>query len=129
MNLMRNSEAKHIDFRDFKRLIAGNPKAVPCNLDMIFERKGYFFVGEWKRENERISIGQEILLKALAREVKFTVVLIVGFQSEESTEVVEVVRILKSGNYKTIGNNLEDLKTYVSMWYEYANENGTACWT
>ena len=128
MNLMRNSEAKHIDFRDFKGLIDSNPRAVPCNLDMIFERKGYFFVGEWKRANERLSTGQEILLKALAREHKFVVILIVGSQSDDFTDVADVFRIMPSGKYETIGKSLEDLKEYVSMWYDYANDIGVSSW-
>jgi hypothetical protein len=124
MNLMRNSNAIHVDFRDFKGLIPSNPKAVPCNIDMVFERKGYFFVGEWKRPSERISMGQEIMLKALARQNKFVVVLITGWQTEEETTVEEVTRITITGEYQSVGKSLEDLRQYLSMWYDFANVNG-----
>jgi len=123
-NLMRNSNAIHVDFRDFKGLIPSNPKAVPCNIDMVFERKGYFFVGEWKRPAERISVGQEIMLKALARQNKFVVVLITGWQTQEETIVKEVTRITRTGDYESVGKSMEDLREYLSMWYDFANVNG-----
>jgi len=73
---MRNQKAAHIDFFQFKGMIETNPKATPCDIDMIFERKCKFFVGEWKREGESISQGQGLLLRNLARQPQFTVVII-----------------------------------------------------
>jgi len=95
-NLMRNKYATHIDFRDFKGLIESNPRAVPSNLDMLFERKGYFLVGEWKRPNESISIGQQILLKALSKVPRFTVLVIIG-STEEVTEVRTIFKVTNGG--------------------------------
>ena len=63
---MRNTYASHTDFGFLSGVILDNPKAMPSNLDMVFERKGKFLVGEWKRTNEEISVGQKILLKQLA---------------------------------------------------------------
>ena len=68
MKLMQNPRATHVDFFQFKGLIESNPKACPSNIDMIFERKCKFLVGEWKRENENLNMGQEILLKNLAKQ-------------------------------------------------------------
>ncbi len=120
-NLMRNKYATHIDFRDFNGLIESNPRAVPSNLDMLFERKGYFLVGEWKRPNESISIGQQILLKALSRVPKFTVLVIIG-STEEITEVRTIFKVTNGGCRK-LGEGLDCLKGLVSMWYDYANEH------
>ena len=42
MKLMNNPYATHVDFFQFKGMIASNPKAHPCNIDMMFERKCKF---------------------------------------------------------------------------------------
>ena len=63
---MRNSQAQHTDFGFLQGVIPSNPKFMPSNVDMMLERKGKFFIGEWKREGEQISMGQKILLRALA---------------------------------------------------------------
>lgn len=120
-NLMRNKYATHIDFRDFKGLIESNPRAVPSNLDMVFERKGYFLVGEWKRPNESISLGQQILLKSLSKVPRFTVLVIIG-STEKITEVRTIFKVTNGGCQK-LGSGLDCLKGLVSMWYDYANEH------
>jgi hypothetical protein len=51
---------------------------VPSNVDGIAERNGNFLVMEWKRPGEKVSEGQKILLKALAKTPKFMVVVIIG---------------------------------------------------
>ena len=49
---MRNAYASHTDFGFLRGVILENPKAMPSNIDMVFERRGNFLIGEWKRENE-----------------------------------------------------------------------------
>ncbi len=56
---------------------------------MICERKGHFLIGEWKKPNENMATGQQLLLKAFAQVPKFTVLVIIGNTDNEQTEVEE----------------------------------------
>ena len=122
MRTMRSPGAAHIDFGDFAGMIESNPKLLPGDIDMIIERKGKFFVGEWKRQGENLSQGQEILLKTLAKQSQFTVCVIVG-NTDNETVINSVLCISKSGEYKKIGASLDDLKVFINQWYEWA-DNG-----
>jgi hypothetical protein len=119
MKLMHNPYATHIDFYQFKGFFKNNPNATPSNLDMIFERKGYFLVGEWKRPNEKISKGQEILLKTLAKQDKFTVLIIQGDTDGEM--VVNKFWQVKDDTCVTQGESAEELKQFMNDWYEWAD--------
>jgi len=118
---MRNPLATHTDFRDFKCLIKTNPKLTPSNLDMVLERKGKFLVGEWKRENEQISQGQKILLKSLALQKDFCVLIIYGHTDEEQTVIHKFYFLSPKGTLKLCGTSLDDLKDFVTRWYNYAD--------
>jgi len=120
MRSMRSASAAHVDFGDFEGMIDSNPKLLPSDLDMIIERRGKFFVGEWKRQGENISQGQEILLKTLAKQSQFTVCVIVG-NTDTETVINSVLCISKSGEYRKIGASLDDLKVFINQWYEWAN--------
>lgn len=127
MTAMRNPDAKHTDFGDLIGVIPSNPKLLPSNLDMVLERNGYFLVGEWKRPNESISLGQEILLKNLSKMPNFIVLVIEG--NTDDGMVVNKVSMygLKTENgwsstdLMEIGNSLDDLKNTIRMWYAKAN--------
>ena len=121
MNLMRNPNATHVDFRDFLGLIPTNPNFCPSNVDMILERKGKFLVGEWKRENEQISGGQKILLKSLALQKDFCVLIINGHTDEKQTVINSFYVVTKKGTLKFCGNTLDDLKDFIERWYRYAD--------
>ena len=120
MKLMNNPYATHVDFFQFKGLISSNPKVTPCNLDMIFERKKKFLVGEWKRENESMSQGQGILLKNLANLDAFTVLIIRG-NTDEDMEVSKIEQINKDGTVTVVGKSADDLKEYLTLWYDMAD--------
>jgi len=122
MKAMRSAGAAHVDFGDFAGMVESNPKLLPSDLDMIIERKGKFFVGEWKRQGENISQGQEILLKTLAKQSQFTVCVIIG-NTDTETVINSVLCISKSGEYRKIGASLDDLKVFINQWYEWA-DNG-----
>lgn len=117
---MRNASAVHIDFGQFTGIIKSNPKVLPCDIDMIIERKGKFFVGEWKRQNESMNQGQAILLETLAKQHQFIVCLIIG-NTDAETVVYSILRIDKFGKYKKIGASFEELKLLINKWYEWAN--------
>lgn len=121
MKLMHNPHATHVDFYQLKGLIETNPKAVPCNIDMMFERKCKFLVGEWKREGESISFGQGLLLRNLARQPQFTVIIIRG-NTDEETVVSKFEYINKRGEFVLAGNSFDELKKFITRWYEYADK-------
>ena len=117
---MRNPNAAHIDFFHFKGMIETNPKATPCDIDMIFERKCNFLVGEWKRKGESISQGQGLLLRNLARQPQFIVLIIQGHTDGEMV-VEKFERICKSGRIEVMGKSTDDLKNFVTRWYNWAD--------
>jgi hypothetical protein len=110
--MMRNPLAVHIDFKDLQGITG---KRIPSNIDMILERHGRFLVGEWKRENEKISIGQQILLKQLAKVDKFTVLVIVG-DTDEGMKVSKIWHLKPNESWKMLGSSVNDLKEYIIEW-------------
>jgi hypothetical protein len=119
---MRNQYATHTDFRDFRGLIPENTHFLPSNIDMICERKGYFLIGEWKKPNENMATGQQLLLKAFAQVPNFTVLVIIG-NTDGETEVGDVFQVVL-GRCVKIGEGLDFLKDFYVMWYEFANSKG-----
>ena len=117
---MRNQNAAHIDFFQFKGMIETNPKATPCDIDMIFERKCNFLVGEWKREGESISQGQGLLLRNLARQPQFTILIIRGHTDGEMV-VEKFEQLCSDGIFKVCGKSPEDLRRFVTDWYNWAD--------
>jgi len=111
--MMRNKEAPHIDFEELVGLLG---KVVPSNLDMVLERKGHFLFAEWKRDNEKVSKGQEILLKALA-ELPQNTVLIVNGDTDNGMRVDSFWRVLPDGRCIKSGNGLIEFKDYIIEWY------------
>jgi len=86
---------------------------------MILERKGFFLVGEWKREAEEISKGQMILLTKLASLPNFKVLVITGHSDNEQTEVTAINKLEYNGTLIPIGKSVDDLKSLVSAWLNY----------
>ena len=121
MLAMRNPRAPHIDFGFLRGLIPSNPKAMPCNIDMVFERKSKFLFGEWKRPSESVSLGQEILLMNLSKNPAHTVLLITGNTDDNQVVVSDITKMIDS-KYIKIGNNVEDLKEILNQWYIEANK-------
>ena len=121
IRLMRNAHAPHIDFNELRGLIKSNPRALPSDIDMVYERKCKFLVGEWKRNGESISQGQLILLQNLARQPQFVVLIIHG-NTDSNTVVNKFEWINKRGMFKLAGNSLEDLKDFINRWYAYADK-------
>lgn len=115
---MRNPNALHIDFSALTGMLG---KVVPSDIDMVYERKGMFLVGEWKRDGEQVSKGQELLLKALARKDEFTVLIINGWTENGSMTVKTVWSVFPSGECVAIGQGLDFLKDYIAKWYQKAS--------
>ena len=112
--MMRNPNAVHIDFKDLNGLMG---KIVPSNIDMVMERNGYFLVGEWKRENEDISVGQYILLKQLAKmSDRFTVLIIQGHTDTGTMVVDKFWRMGADGVIIPIGTGVDTFKEFLVYW-------------
>jgi hypothetical protein len=121
MKLMHNPYATHLDFFRFKGVFKNNPNATPSNLDMIFERKGKLLVGEWKRQNEKLSKGQEILLKSLAKQENFVVLIVQGDTDKDM--VVTKFWQIKNDKCELQGESAEDLKDFMNQWYNWADDS------
>jgi hypothetical protein len=77
-------------------------------------------VGEWKRPNESISRGQEILLERLS-DTGLAIVLIIEGDTDEQM-IVNKIQILTSAGLEDVGESLEDLKNIIRNWYEWADK-------
>lgn len=119
---MRSLKASHIDFNGFAGVIPSNPKFLPSDLDMILERRDCFLVGEWKRNGEAMSDGQLLLLKSLARQPQF-IVLIISGNTDDETVVTDIKWVTPSGRFKHIGSSFYELKNIIARWYKWAEGN------
>jgi len=115
---MRNPDARHLDFSALVGLIPANPKLLPSNLDMVYERHGYFLIAEWKRSSERLSKGQEILLRALAKTKGFTVLLITG-DTDDGMSILEIDQMTPAGPIVPKGKTVGDLKNLIVTWFDW----------
>jgi len=119
MTAMRNSNAKHIDF-GFMQGIFPNPRELPVNIDMIMEKNNKFIVGEWKKPNEQISIGQSIMLKNLAQRKDVIVLIIEGNSDNEECYVNKVEQLHPNGSKELLGEGKQFLLDLMQGWHEYA---------
>jgi len=120
MSLMRNPDAKHLDFSDLQAVIPSNPKWLPSNLDMIAERNGYFLVCEWKKPYENFGGGQKILLSRLSTTSRFTVLIVEGGTDDRGMWVNYFWK-LNYQKLKPLGCSLEQFKEYINKWYGECN--------
>jgi len=114
---MRDKYAPHVDFGELSGLLG---KVLPSNLDMVLERKGHFLFGEWKRDGEKISKGQEILLKSLSGLPRATVLVING-DSDDGMRVERFWKVLSNGQCIECGKGLIAFKDYITEWYLVAD--------
>ena len=118
--LMRNPQSTHTDYEDLLGLLPSNPKFLPSNVDGIAERNGKFLVMEWKRPNEKISKGQEFLLKALAKTPNFVVIIIIG-DTDNGMNIERFYYLQPIGKNVLIGTSTQEFKDYYTFWYDWAN--------
>lgn len=119
MGLLRNPDARHIDFEAFQGIIPENPKVLPSDIDMVFERKGYFLVAEWKRGNEPVSLGQKFMLQALARNTNFCVLMVRG-HTDDGVHIEKFWRVV-DGACKPMGTTVDEFRNFVRRWYWWAD--------
>jgi hypothetical protein len=114
--MMRNPDAKHLNFADLQGVIPDNPKWLPSNIDMLMERKGKFLLCEWKREGEEFGGGQKRLLKALASHPDFTVLIVQG-NTDNGMEVQKFWEVCFD-LLRFRGGSTAELKLFIKNWYE-----------
>lgn len=112
MTAMRNKYAAHVDFTELVGLLG---KRLPSNVDMVMERHGRFLIGEWKRDNEKISLGQQILLKQFAKLPKFTVLIIIG-DTDNGMKIKKVWQLNANETFSVVANTLDEFKKYLVSW-------------
>jgi hypothetical protein len=118
--MMRNPNAKHLDFTELQGVIPDNPKWLPSNIDMLMERKGKFLLCEWKQEGEEFGGGQKLLLKALANHPDFTVLIVQG-NTDNGMEVQKFWEVCFN-QLRFRGGSTAELKLFIKRWYESVNE-------
>jgi hypothetical protein len=111
--MMRNTLAPHINFEELNGLLG---KVIPSNIDMVLEHRNSFLIGEWKRESEKVSVGQQILLKAFAKIPNFTVIIVQG-NTDKAMIVNKFWKINHIGKPVLVGNSLNNLKDFIVDWY------------
>lgn len=119
--IMHNPFATHIDYGALKGIITSNSNFVPSNIDGIAERNGKFLVMEWKRPNEKVSKGQQILLQKLASVPNFTVLIIQG-NTDNELVITNFWQVQSYGKCIKLGDSVEMFKAFYTMWYEWANQ-------
>jgi hypothetical protein len=113
---MRNEFASHTDFGFLRGLFDEKPNILPSNVDMIYGINGQFLLAEWKRENEEILLGQRILLKSIARQPNFTVLIINGYSDNTGTHVDSFYQVA-SDKLIYIDKSTDRLKEYIKTWF------------
>lgn len=119
--MMRNPDAKHLNFAGLYGVIPDNPKWLPSNIDMLAERNGKFLLAEWKRENEEFGGGQKLLLKALSKQPDFTVIIVQGNTDNEM--VVDKFWQLQFDQLRHRGSSVLELRLFIKQWYESVSED------
>lgn len=117
MKGMRSNNVQPIDFGFLRGLLKDKPTVMPCDIDMIYEINNHYLVGEWKKKYEQISDGQKYALQALAKEPKFTVLIIRGISTGETLAIGNFYKVTIDKNCVKVGFGVDEFKKYVLNWY------------
>ena len=120
MKAMRNSNAQHVDYGFMLGWVQSNKKAIPSNIDGVMERNGHFLFMEWKREGEKTSLGQSILLHQLAKLPRVFVICIHGYSDSTGRMISSITAIRPNGTEEELGSGESALHDIVSKFYSYA---------
>jgi hypothetical protein len=100
----------------------GDTRIHPTDVDGLVERNGKFLFLETKLPGTAIKMGQEIMLKNLASQKNFTVLVIWGRPG-----MPVKVRIISDNFDKIIETaNLNELRRIVKKWFSYAENQKVA---
>jgi hypothetical protein len=117
---LKKSMAHRIDYyKVFPDMFPYN--IMPCDLDGILGINDKFIVMEWKTATEGFKKGQLILLKSLARQPNFSVLLIIGEANPDKQWVNAVYRYnKKEDKFKKAGEGMEYLRAVMKKWFDNA---------
>lgn len=90
----------------------------PSDVDGIVEKHGHFLFLEAKPPNKELSTGQRIVFENLARLPGTTVVVLWG-------QPAKPIRMWVVGEQPRTCN-IEDVRTFCQMWYDFANSTRVA---
>ena len=109
---------------DLSWLRFGDTRIAVTDVDGMFvvERRGHFLFLETKGIDEPMTQGQRILLRALSRKPKWTVVTLYGEKGWP-----EVLRQMKNGEELGVEEtSREDFQRRIDEWYRRANAEAMA---
>jgi len=112
------SDAKHIDFGFLAGAIPSNPKALPSNIDGIYERGGRFLVLEFKKPQEKLGVGQEIMLKKMTVAQNWQVWIVTGNFDTNPIEFHVAEKLLPNGTRQTIAETLVEFRYKIKSWHD-----------
>ena len=69
-----------------------------------------------------MSDGQLLLLKSLARQPQF-IVLIISGNTDDETVVTDIRWVTPSGRLKLVGSSFEELRNFIARWYKWVEGN------
>jgi len=101
-------------------MFPSNPRALPCDIDFVIERKGHILIAEWKRRWENVSGGQRRMLQALARKPDFTVLVVRG-HTDGAEPVIEKFWQVVDDHCVGVGSGLTEYRDFCQVWYERAD--------
>ena len=124
---LRNPNAQLVDFTALNGVIESNPKFAPSDIDMIYERNGFYLVAEWKKPDEALvkNSGQDFLLQTLAKNERFTVLIIVGYSQGRDMVIQKIDRITRAGlvqNLHATGDGVPRLREIIQKWYKAVDD-------
>lgn len=111
---LRKPLAAHTDYSQFL-----DPKIQASNIDFMLERYGDFLIIEFKGPNEKVSVGENIMLRALANKPGFTV-LVYEYDENQMGTVWSVLPSTLHG-LAIGGGNRQALNEIILAW---ARERG-----
>jgi hypothetical protein len=99
----------------------GDTKISVSDIDAIIERRGHFLIFEIKRTEEALHLGQFLLLQALARQPRTTVLLVRG---ERKDHPDSYQTLTAEGLSEPQTTSQEDFRRRVGLWFQRVDVPG-----
>ena len=104
-------------------------KIAMSDIDGIVERRGHFLVVEWKVKPGKVFLAQDILLRALACNPNFKVIVITSPVNTNLIQMDTVVQaqLVKGGKINPAYKySVEELKDHFEKWFKAVEKCGPA---
>ena len=95
----------------------------PTDVDMIVERRGHFLVGEFKADGADESLGQEWMLKRMARGKAYTVLKVYAVHPPK-LETVHRIEVWHKGALQqaAVKQSFKGLRKICRLWWKLADD-------